>query len=88
MDNAAVGANGNVNTGLGKIRIPGGSYFNQRRSLSAADAFGLPGDADGAAADADLDKVRSGFGQEQKTVPVYHIACADLDPVAVLARCV
>mgnify|MGYP002508583043 CR=1 FL=1 len=34
----------------------------------------LPGDADGAAADADLDKVRPGLGQEEEALPVHHVA--------------
>src|SRR5699024_8879698 len=52
--------------------------------LTAANALGLAGDADGAAADADLDKVGPGLGQEEEALPVHHVACAHLDLVAVV----
>ena len=51
--------------------------------MAAADALGLSRDADGAAADAHLDKVRPGLRQEPEAVPVHHVARADLHGVAV-----
>ena len=49
LDNAAVGADGDVDAGLGKILVPCGRHVDDRRGLPPADALGLPGDADGAA---------------------------------------
>ena len=85
MDNAAVRADGHVDAGLLKVFIPSSGDFNEGGSLSPSDALGLPGDADGAAADAHLDKVSSGFGQEQEALPVHHITGADFHGVAILA---
>ena len=58
--------------------------LNDRRSLTASDALSLAGDADGAAADADLDEVCAGLGQEQEALAVNDVACADLHLVAVV----
>src|SRR5699024_3159903 len=58
--------------------------FDDGGRLAAADALGLAGDADGAAADADLDKVCPGLGQEEEAVAVHHVARAHLDLVAVV----
>ena len=85
VDNAAIGANGHVDTGLLKVFIPGGSHFDEGGGLSPANALGLPGDADGTAADADFHKVCPRLGQEQEALPVHHIAGAHLHGVAVLA---
>ena len=57
--------------------------LDQRAGLAAADALGLARDADGAAADADLDKIRARLGQEHEAVAIDHVARADLDTVAV-----
>ncbi|CAN4047342.1 Holin, partial [Dysosmobacter welbionis] len=47
LDNAAVGTDGHVDAGLGKIPVPLCRHIDDRRGLAPADAFGLPGDADG-----------------------------------------
>ena len=46
----------------------------------------LTGDADGAAADADLDEVRAGLSEETEALTVNNVARADLYTVAVLLR--
>ena len=83
VDNAAVGADGHIDAGLLEVLVPGCGNLNKGRSLASADALGLPGDADGAAADAHLHKVRTGSGQEQEAVPVHHVAGTDFHGVAV-----
>ncbi|MNW01463.1 hypothetical protein D3C71_1971010 [compost metagenome] len=42
----------------------------------------LPGDADGAAADPYLNKIRSGLRQIKKPLPVHHVPRSYLDPFA------
>ena len=83
VDNAAVGADGDVDARLPEVLVPGGRHLDQGRGLATPDALGLPGDADGAAADAHLHKVRAGPGQEEEPVPVHHVARAHLHAVAV-----
>ena len=84
VDDAAVGADGDVDAGLLKVAIPLGADVDERCGLAAADALGLPGDADGAAADADLHKVGAALGQEAEARRVHHVARADLHRVAVV----
>ena len=83
VDNAAVGADGHIYAGLPEVFVPGCCHFNQGGGLTTADALGLTGDADGAAADAHLYKVCTGFCQEAEAVPVNHVAGANLHLVAV-----
>ena len=84
LHDAAVGADGHIDAGLLVVLIPGLGHLDDRRGLAAADALGLTGDADGTAADADLDEVGAGLGQEQEAVAVHHVAGAHLDLVAVM----
>ena len=84
LHDAAVGADGDVNAGLLVVLVAGLGDLNDRRSLTASDALSLAGDADGAAADADLDEVCAGLGQEQEALAVNDVACADLHLVAVV----
>ena len=84
VHDAAVGADGHVDAGLLKVFVPGLRDFDDRRRLAAADALRLSRDADGAAADADLYEVCAGFRQEAESVRIHHVACADLDVVAVV----
>ena len=65
-DDAAVGADGHIDAGLLEILIPGRCHLDEGGGLAAADALGLPGDADGAAADAYLHKVGPGPGRKRK----------------------
>ena len=83
VNNAAVGANGDVDAGLTEVLIPCRCHFNHGGGLTTADALGLPGDADGAAADAHLHEVRPGLGQEEEPVPIHHVAGTDLDRITV-----
>src|SRR5699024_618645 len=57
VDDAAVRADGDVDAGLLEVLVAGLGHLDDGGRLTAADALGLAGDADGAAADADLDKV-------------------------------
>ena len=84
VDDAAVAADGNIHTGLFEIFVTGFANVNQGGSLSAADTLGLAGDADGAAADADLDKVSAAVCQEPEAFRVNHIAGAYFHFVAVV----
>ena len=84
IDNAAVGANGNVDAGFFKIFIPFFGDFDDGRSLTAADALLLPGDANGTAADSDFNEVGARFGKKTETVAIDDIAGADFHVVAVM----
>lgn len=83
VDKAAVRAHGDVHAGLFIVFISCGCNLNECACLTSADALGLTGNADRAAADADLDKICAGLGKEQEAVTVNDIACADLDAVSV-----
>ena len=83
IDDAAVGADRNVHARLLKVRVARLAHVDQRRRLTAADALRFTRDADGPAADADLDKVRALLRKEAETVRVDHVARADLHRVAV-----
>ena len=64
VDDTAVGADGDVDAGLLEIFVAGLADLDQGGRLTAADALGLAGDADGAAADTDLDEVGAAVRQE------------------------
>jgi len=55
--NTAVRADGNVNACFLKIPVTGSRNLNDSRRLASADALRLTGNADTAAADADLNEV-------------------------------
>ena len=84
LHDAAVGADGHIDAGLLKILIPLGGHVDDCGGLTAADALGLTGDADGTAADADLHEVGSGISQEAEALAVHHVAGAHLHGIAVL----
>ena len=84
IDDAAVGANGDVDARFLKILVALGAHVDERRRLSAPDALRLTRDADGAAADADLDKVRTRIRKETEALSVDDVARADLDRISVL----
>src|SRR5699024_81635 len=84
VDDAAVGADGQIDAGLLEVLVPGAGYVDDGSGLAAADALGLAGDADGTAADADLDEVGPGLGQEAEALGVHHVAGAHLHLVAVV----
>ena len=84
LDDAAVGTDGHVHAGLFKVLVPLGSHVDDGGGLAAADALGLAGDADGAAADADLDEVGARVRQEAEALAVHHVAGAHLHSVTVV----
>ena len=85
LHDAAVGADGDIDAGLLKVLVPLRSHVDDRSGLTAADALGLPGDADGAAADTDLHEVGAAVGQEAEALAVHHVAGAHLHGVAIAA---
>ena len=84
VDDAAVGADGNIDARFAEIFVARGGDLDESGRLTAADALGLARDADGTAADADLDKVCAALGEEAEAVAVDHIARADLHGIAVV----
>ena len=83
MNDAAVGADGNINSGFFEVFVPRTGHFNDRRSLSAANAFGFAGDADRTAANADLHKICTSFCEKTEAVAVNHVAGAYFYAIAV-----
>ena len=83
MNDTTVRADRNINTGLFKVLISCLADFDQSGSLSTADTLLFTGDADGAAADTDLDKVSAAFCQEEEAVTVDNVASTDLDRVTI-----
>ena len=84
VDNAAVRAHGNVDTGLLVVLVTGTADVDQRGGLTTADALGLAGNADGATADTDLDEVGTAVGQKAEALGVDDITGTDLDVLAVV----
>ena len=84
VHDAAVGADGHVDAGLAEVLVACAADLDDGGRLAAADALGLARDADRAAADADLDKVRAALGEEAEAVAVNDVARADLDGAAVV----
>ena len=84
VDDAAVGADGHVDAGFLEVLVAGLGHLDGCRGLAAADALGLAGDADGTAADADLHEVGASLCQEAEALAVDHVACADLDGIAIV----
>ena len=79
----AVRADWNIDAGLFEVFVTGFGYLNYCGCLSTTDTLLLTGDEDGAAADADLNKVCACFCQEEEAFAVYYVTCADLNGVAV-----
>jgi len=68
MYNTAIRADRDIDAGFLEILVAGCSDFNYSRGLSASDALGFAGNADRTAADANLDKIRTGFRKEAETM--------------------
>ena len=83
VDKTAVRADGNVDAGLFEILVTSGCDLDERGGLTAADALGLAGDADRAAADTDLYEVCACLCEEAEAVRIDDVARADLDAFAV-----
>ena len=84
VDDTAVRAHGHVDTGLLVVLVTGAADVDQRGGLAAADTLGLAGNADGAAADTDLDEVGAAIGQEAEALGVDDVTGTDLDVLAVV----
>ena len=84
MHDAAVGAHGHVDAGLLEIAVALCAHVDKSGSLAAANALLLTGDADGAAADADLHEVSAGLGEEAEALGVDDVAGTDADVIAVV----
>ena len=79
VNNAAVRADRDVDSGAAVIFVARPADVDQRRRLPAANAFRFSGDADRAAADSHLDKVGARLRQEKEALPIDDVARADLD---------
>ena len=82
---AAVRADGDVDARLFVVLVPCLCDLDERARLPSAYALLLAGDADGTAADAHLDKVRSALGEEEESVTIDDVARAHFDGIAVIA---
>ena len=78
VNDSAVRANRNVDSRFFVVFVAGFGNLDCGGGLAAADAFLLAGDADGAAADSDFNKVSARFGQEPKAFRVDNVSGADL----------
>ncbi len=83
LHNASVGADGDINPGLFEIPVSLRRHVNHCRGLSPTNALRFPGDADGAATDANLYEVGPGVRQKAETLAVHHVARADFHAVTV-----
>ena len=84
VDDTAVRADRYVNAGLLEVLVARRGDLHDRRGLSAADTLRLTGDADRAAADADLHEIGTRLGEEAEAIAVHDITRADLYGVAVV----
>ena len=84
VDDATIGAHGHVDAGLLVVLVTGAADVDQRGGLATTDTLGLAGDANGAAADTDLDEVGTAVGQEAEAFGVDDVAGTDLDVLAVV----
>ena len=84
VDDAAVGANGHVDAGLLVVLVTSAADVDQRGGLATADALGLAGNADGTAADTDLDEVGTAVCQEAEALGVDDVTGTDLDVLAIV----
>ena len=74
---------GNVDAGLLVVLVASCGNLDHGSGLTTADALGLAGNADGTAADADLDEVCAGLSQETEAFAVNHVTGANLHLVTV-----
>ena len=84
VDDAAVGAHGHVDAGLLVVLVASATDVDQRGGLATADTLGLTGDADGTAADTDLDEVSAAVCQEAEALGVDDVTGTDLDVLTVV----
>ena len=84
VDNAAIGADGDVDARFLKVFITLSAHVDECSRLSAPNAFRLTRDADRTAADADFDEVRPRIRKEAEPLAVDNIARTNLYTVAEL----
>ena len=84
VDDAAIGADGHIDAGLLVVLVTGLCDLDDCGGLTTADALGLTGNADGTAANADLDEVCTGLSQETEALGIHNVACAHLHGIAVV----
>ena len=84
VDDTAVGAHGHVDASLLVVLVASAADVNQRGGLATTDTLGLAGNADGTAADTDLDEVGTAVGQEAEALGVDDVTGTDLDVLAVV----
>ena len=77
MNDTAVRAERNVISCLFEVLVTSLCYSEYSGSLAAADTLLLTCDADGTAADTDLDEVCTAVSEESEALCVDYIACAD-----------
>ena len=78
VNDTAVRADRNVDACLLIVFVTCLADIDKSRSLTASDTLRLTGDADGAAADTDLDEICSCLCEEQEAFTINNIACANL----------
>ena len=83
VNDAAVGTDGDINTGFLVVIVSCLCNLDDSRGLSTADPLLLTGNADRTAADADFYKVCAAVCQETEALCIYYVACANLYGVAV-----
>ena len=76
MYDTAVRAQRDVNACLLEVLVTSLSYSENSGSLAAADTLLLTCDADGTAADTDLDEVCAAVSEESESLSVNYVACA------------
>ena len=79
----AVATDGDVLARLLEVAVTSLSHVDDGRSLTAADALLLAGDADGATADTDLDEVRTSVRQVAEALLIDHVPRTDQYLVAI-----
>ena len=84
VNDTAVRANRNINTCFLKVSVTLLTYLDKCCSLTSAYTLLLTGNADRAAADADLDEVCAAICEEAEAFLINNVACADLYAVAVV----
>ena len=84
VDDAAVRADRHIDAGLLVVLVTGLGDLDDGSSLTTANALGLAGDADRAAADADLHEVSARLCEEAEALGIHDITGAHLHGVAVV----
>ena len=84
MYDTAVGADRNVHTCLLEVLISCLSDLDDCCSLASTDTLSLACDADGTAADTDLDEIGSCICKEKESFLIDNVACSNLYCVTVM----